>query len=432
MINIEIKNSRDYIQANVDTQQILFTLLKLTPLVEKFPTKRSLLSLAIVVDVSGSMNESYQGKTKKEYVVDALSDFFKRSNFSNEDYFSIIAFDTNSKVVLPLTQFTSAEQTSSSVRELLSIGGGMTAIASGLDLAVEQLKQSSKKSVKRILLFTDGISTVEGDEDKCRSIAARCKDENIVISPIGVGEEYNEDLLHYIADKTCGIPYHLRNIGEFLSKLYEELNFMLTELVTNVRMELEVPKLISVEEVSKVTPSYSLVEKKDNGFFLGNISTSGVSVILKFGLRKYPPAKIKVCTIKLTYDVPSMEMFNNTQSYEVWVESTTDAKLYQRIDPEVMKYVQASNVTKLIYEATQAKDKTIALEKLTLAKQLTQHLGASSVTKAITDAEKELQLLGKISPELTKHLKTESKTKTLRQKEGSLLSEEDIRKITGV
>ena len=431
MINIEIKNSRNYIQANSDTPQIVFTLLKLAPIIEKLPTKRSSLSLAIVVDVSGSMNETYQNKTKKEYVVDALSDFFKKSNFTAEDYFTIIAFDDKAQIVIPLTQFNSVEQILSTIKNILTIGGGMTAIASGLELAVEQFKQVSKKSVKRILLFTDGESTVKGDEDRCRLYATKCKEENIVVSPIGVGEEYNEELLYDIADKTCGIPYHLRNISEFLSKLYEELNFMLTEFITNVRMELEVPRLISVEEVFKVTPSYTVIDKKDNSFFLGNISTSGVAVILKFVLKKYPPARIKVCNIKLTYDVPCMEIFNNTQSYEVWVEATSDAKLYQKIDTEVMKYVQASNVTKLIYESLQAKDKTVALEKLSQAQQLTQYLGANSVTKAIIEAEKELQQTGRINPELTKYLKTEAKTKTLRQQD-VLLSEEEIRKITGV
>jgi len=431
MINIEIKNSRNYIQANSETQQILFTLLNLNPALDKIPTKRSSLGLGIVVDVSGSMNETYQGKTKKGYVVDALSEFFKKSNFSSTDYFTIIAFDHKAEVVVPFSQFVTAEQILSSVENLLNLGGGMTAIASGLNLAVDQLKQASKKIVKRILLFTDGLSTVEGDEDKCRSLAIKCKEDNIVVSPIGVGEEYNEDLLHHIADQTCGIPYHLRNISEFSSKLYEELNFILTELVTNVRLELTVPRLISVDEVVKLTPTYAVVEKKDGYFFLGNISSSGVSVLLRFTLGKYPTGKIKVCTFKVMYDVPSLEIFDNSQMYEVWVESTTDAKLYQRIDPEVMKYVQAGNVTKLIYEATQTKDKTIALEKLAQAKQLTQHLGANSVTKAIIEAEKELQQSGKISPEVTKYLKTESKTKTLRQQEVGL-PEEEIRKITGV
>ena len=73
---------------------------------------------------------------------------------------------------------------------------------------------------KRVLLLTDGQTF---DEAECRPLATRLAESNTPLIAIGVGVEYNEELLRDLAELSQGRPYHLAQMGQLGDILNDEI-----------------------------------------------------------------------------------------------------------------------------------------------------------------------------------------------------------------
>lgn len=105
------------------------------------------------------------------------------------------------------------------------------------------------------------------------------------------------------------------------------------------------------------------------------------------------------------------------------------------VDQEVMGYVQQSNISQLVTEATRVADKDPqrAEELLETARLMTQRIGNPAMTQSLTEAQDELRKTRQISSGTRKTIKMGSKGKTVRMG-GDIndeLSEEQIRQVSG-
>lgn len=173
------------------------------------------LAAVLVIDRSGSM-----AGDKIDSARMAADRFVRR--LSSSDRFAIVSYGTDVSVDMPLTRATSgAKAKAYRVVDMIEEGGG-TNIDGGLLAARRMLARAKADgAVGRIILISDGRPT-EGN--RSANVLARhadkLRDMGASLSTIGVGLDYNEDLMETLATHGGGRYHYLkraRQLGQILN-----------------------------------------------------------------------------------------------------------------------------------------------------------------------------------------------------------------------
>jgi len=106
-------------------------------------------------------------------------------------------------------------------------------------------------SVNRIILLSDGLANVGiVDPGAIASVAQNIREHKISVSTMGVGIEYNENLMANIADHSGGNYYYISNETSMASVFQKELNLMQSLIGTNAKATFELARGVQVTEIS--------------------------------------------------------------------------------------------------------------------------------------------------------------------------------------
>ncbi len=196
--------------------------------------KRPLVNLALVMDQSGSMNGS-KIEQAKAAAIEALT------RLGMEDLFSMVVYDSNVRTIIPAQN---AEQTQSMIHRIRQIrAGGSTALFGGVSQGAAEIRKNLESDyVHRIILLSDGLANVgpRMPEDLGRLGAALIK-ENISVTTVGVGTDYNEDLMARLAQKSDGNTYFVES-GVDLPRIFAaELGDVLNVVAKKVTVTITLP-----------------------------------------------------------------------------------------------------------------------------------------------------------------------------------------------
>ena len=170
-------------------------------------TKASNMHYIIVLDTSGSMYGEKMDKAKQ-----AATELVKRISPSN--YLSLITFSNNARLQISHVMLQSDNDKYSVTSIIKGIeASGSTAFYQALRLAIELSKEYKEPSYAIIL--TDGIPTDVTDINAYRELPWP---KNLQALVIGVGLDYNPELLTLLADKSGGLFIHIdeHSIDELL------------------------------------------------------------------------------------------------------------------------------------------------------------------------------------------------------------------------
>lgn len=192
------------------------------------------LNLAAVLDVSGSMSGE-----KLQNAKSALREALMR--LYDGDVLSLVTFD--SEVRCPLEPTRVDDHIRSVFNSLLQEirAGSNTALCRGLELGIEKAL-SEKKQTNLLLLLSDGLAN-EGETitDKIAQRARDARGKGLVVSTLGVGDDYNEVLMAALADQGGGHFYHVREASEIGAYLTTELGDVANAAAREVELHLTVP-----------------------------------------------------------------------------------------------------------------------------------------------------------------------------------------------
>ena len=194
--------------------------------------ERKPLNLAITVDVSGSMRGD-----NLEYVVRGLKKML--DYLEPEDRISLIAYDTRAEILVEYVSSDSA-QLHAAIDELRA--AGQTNIYDGLRLAfdtVDRNRDSSRQN--RVILLSDGMATAGiVNDDRIIHMSESYAKLGYGITTIGVGTEFNVDLMRSISETGSGNFYFVEDPAAVEEVFTEEIQTFLVPLATDVKMNFEV------------------------------------------------------------------------------------------------------------------------------------------------------------------------------------------------
>ena len=456
MLHVTIKPHRSYLRAHAGAQK-LFVMLKLLPAPEAAQA-RPRLHLGLVIDTSGSMREqapgtaaeivpaapftvdgktynaTFEGATKLDVAMEAARRLIGSANLQPDDTVSLIRFDDDATIVAEGGIGQDRDRLLAGVDGLARFSGG-TQMGTGLRAAVEALGRGDA-AARKVLLLTDGRTV---DDLDCRDAAGALAELQAPLIALGVGEEYNEDLLSDLCSVTQGRPYDFRDMTTLPEIFEAELGAATRQVVSDVRLTVRTVRDARLVSAMRAYPNLADIDPAREPLALGNVEAGDHTVfILELDLPARPPVRTRLAQLGLTYLVPAQGYRGEIAPQELVVEFTEDEALAAAVDSEVMGYVQQRNVDSLVRQATeQAKSNPEqAARTLQVARSMTQRLGNAGMTLALGRAVDELRGNGTIRLGTVKTIKLGARTQTM--KAGgpdavpeNIPSEEEIRKLTG-
>ncbi len=195
---------------------------------------RSPVNLSLVLDRSGSMSGSKIAKAR-EAAIEALR------RLAPADLFSLVAYDHEVRTLVPARHVDHSEGIEAQIRRIQP--GGNTALFGAVSQgAAEVRKHSDAPYVHRVVLLSDGLANVgpSNPADLARLGAALLK-EGISVTTIGVGTDFNEDLMSQLAERSDGNHYFVESSSDLPRIFAAELGDVLSVVARKVIIEIECP-----------------------------------------------------------------------------------------------------------------------------------------------------------------------------------------------
>jgi uncharacterized protein YegL len=281
-------------------QQLLYVLLEATPEGSATQLPKLPLNLCLVIDRSSSMRGDRLNQVKEAAgkIIDQLG---------QDDYFSLVVFNDRADVVAAAQRVTSKADLKQAVGRVEAAGG--TEMATGMALALQEIQRPMlSRGISRMLLLTDGRTY--GDESRCVEIARRAQGRGIGITALGVGNEWNEDLLETMTARENSRAHYIASAQDIATVFADELKRMHSIFAQQVRIQLAARPGGMVRSLDRVRPfiaPVSIAEEADLRWSggLGDWPGSDVQAFLievvvpPLGVGDHPLLKIN-----LRYDLP--------------------------------------------------------------------------------------------------------------------------------
>jgi Ca-activated chloride channel homolog len=394
----------------MNTQQLVYVLIESAPSAAMQAVQMP-LNLALVLDKSGSMQgEKIQSlRAAAKLVVDRLTP---------QDLISIVAFSDRKYLIAesqPVTDKQALMQKIDRIRD-----GGGTAISGGMAQGLAELdKALSSDRISRMLLLTDGQTF--GDEKQCKRLGREAGSKGIVVNALGLGDDWNEDLLDEVAEASGGAADFIDSPAKIVGFFQNAVQAMQDTVVQNVQLILRLANGITPRQVWQVLPmisnlGYQPLSDRDVQVTLGELEKGhprSLLVELLVGVR--PAGQYRVAQAEISYDVPGLGISREKVKSDIVLEFTADAARAREYDAEVMNIVEKVTAFKLQTRALEeAKIGNIvgASEKLRAAATRLLEMGEQELAESALQEAENLEKSGQMSSHGTKKLRYETRKLT--------------------
>jgi Ca-activated chloride channel family protein len=243
------KNDRPVIEviterklAFADREQTIDLLVRVhPPEVDRGGTRRR-LNLSLALDRSGSMEGEKMARAREaaSYCVDQLLP---------DDRISLVIFDDVVEVIVPsqlAENKASIKEKISRVRARNSTALHEAWVRGGMQVS-EHLTEGA---INRVLLITDGLANVgETSVDRIVSQAGELSARGVTTTTIGIGRDFNEDLLIPMAEHGRGNAWHVREPQDMERIFATELEGLIAQLGHTVSLGLSPAEGVKIQDV---------------------------------------------------------------------------------------------------------------------------------------------------------------------------------------
>ncbi|MGD8613025.1 MAG: VWA domain-containing protein, partial [Desulfobacterales bacterium] len=187
------------------------------------------VDMVVVLDRSGSM-KGHKINAARQAVSNLISRLTARDRFALITYSDGVRFVSNLK------------PTSAAHRQHLATlisgvrAGGGTNLGAGLQAGIDSLQYATENgNARKLVLISDGLAN-KGITDAARlgAMAGNAVEKEFAVSTVGVGNDFNEQLMTAIADHGAGNYYYLENPIAFSEVFQKEFFYTRSTVASNV------------------------------------------------------------------------------------------------------------------------------------------------------------------------------------------------------
>lgn len=223
--------------------------------------ERPPLNLVIILDISGSMRSNFddyyydqfgnrrrvEGETNRpkiDVAKEVLADLTE--HLRPDDRLGVVLFNRSAETAKPVrkVEATDMDAIRQHIQQDIAAGGG-TNIAAGMreaeDLLDEVVDENDDEGTEhRSILLTDAqVNLGETDANELRSNLAARAAKDMHASVVGIGVDFNANLINQITAVRGANYYSVYSADQFEQRLVEEFEYMVTPLVFDLSLELD-------------------------------------------------------------------------------------------------------------------------------------------------------------------------------------------------
>jgi Ca-activated chloride channel homolog len=324
--------------------QVAYVLLETRP-TEMMAQVRMPLNFALVLDHSGSMKGAKLKNVKEavKMVIDGLEP---------TDYVSVVIFDDTSQVIIPSMPSNDKPGMKDAIDQIRDAGG--TTMSLGMIQGLNELRRwNIPHAINRMILLTDGVTY--GDSERCRQLARDAAAAGIAIYPLGIGADWDEDLLDNIGQLSGGMPAEfIRNPADALSIFQQQIQSAVDVAIRNASLIVRLPVGVTPKKAVKVLPiisdlGQSVLSDRQIIIPLGDLEKDKPqSVLLELMIDPRPAGLFRIAQAELTYDVPITGLVSESVRDDIKVTFTTDPNQAAAVNATVMNFAEKANAHRLV------------------------------------------------------------------------------------
>jgi len=199
------------------------------------------LDLVVVVDTSGSMlsdDRLVYVKQGLHLLIDELDE---------GDRLGIVSYASTATLVASLSDH-SREELHALVDSFVAVGGTniYDGLQIGMQMASEQLAPSRQS---RVILLSDGLINQGGTEEDVVNLSTDYVAQGIGLTTIGVGDDFNVDLMRGLAERGAGNFYYVEDSSAVAEVFTEELDYFVQPLALDLQVSVQADPSHQIGEV---------------------------------------------------------------------------------------------------------------------------------------------------------------------------------------
>ncbi|OAN45212.1 VWA domain-containing protein [Chloroflexus islandicus] len=406
-VNLRAALARPFLAATT-TPQVAYILLEAQP-APQMTQVRMPVNVCFVLDRSGSM-KGEKIERLRQAVVKAIE------QLDQQDSIAIVIFDHRTEVIVPAQPVRNRAAILDLVHRIRDAGG--TRIAPAVEKGLQEL-QKMPAGVRRLILLTDGQTE---HEKECLLRAEDAGRLGIPITALGIGKDWNEDLLIEMANRSKGVADYIAQPSEIVNYFQHTVQRAQQTVIQNSVLTLRLVQGVTPRAVWQVTPlidnlGYQPISDRAVSVNLGELESSQArALLIELLVDPRPLGTYRIGQAELSYDAPALRLAGEKAKIDIMLTFTADQSQLQQVNPAVMNIVEKVSAFKLQTRALQdlaAGDVSGATQKLKSA--VTRLLNQGEVELAATMQQEiaNLEQQGQMSSEGQKTIKFQGR-KTVR------------------
>ncbi len=278
------------------------------------------VNVSVVLDRSGSMGGPKIEKARQAACA-ALD------QLEADDIFSLVIFDNEIELLLAPERAGSREhrdELKARIDRIRPRGG--TALYAGVQMGAKQVRRFlDKERVNRVVLISDGLANVGPSRTQDLATLGRdLHDDGLSVTTIGLGEDFNEDLMTALAESGHANYYYVQDAEKLPDILTEELGSAASRVAGDIRIRIDVPAGVRLREILGHPEIHC--DPRTAEIVLPEVFGSEHRLFhLRCALDETASDPLPLANVRLSYE-DAVSRQRQTQDYAVTVHLTDDAK----------------------------------------------------------------------------------------------------------
>jgi len=388
LLKLDLSLDRDVLPAGQRGTAIIKVALNVPEIPREI--ERPAVNLTLIIDRSGSMTGDKISKAR-DAAITALR------MLGPQDLFSLVIYDHSVHTLIPPQSAANSERLEAQIRQI-RVGGNTALFGAVSQGAAETRKNLERNYVHRMVLLSDGLANVGPSSpiDLARLGAALLK-EGISVTTIGIGTDFNEDLMSQLADRSDGNHYFVESSVDLPRIFASELGDVLSVAARQVSIELETPR--GVTPLRIIGREGQIVGRRVeihlNQLYGGQEKYALVEVDVNPGL---PDQQLKVASARAYYENALTSQEENTSAQAQVRFSERREEVVQSANKPVLKAVFENEIAESreraldLYNAGRKKEAVAEIKQSSIKLKLqSDSLGYSDLAEEVNELEEEAE-----------------------------------------